>query len=422
MFVQFRFTGVWLAAVLTLPITPVFAEPPTLGLNQAVALALQQDPGIRQLQAEERAIQNQAVAVGQLPDPMLSLGIVNLPTNSFTVGRESMTMQTIGVQQDFPAGHTRALSEQRGRQMVTAQQSRIAERHRHVALNVREAWLQLYYANHAQQLVKQSEDEFTQLAASAKVRYANGNGSQQEWLRARLELADLKEQKLDLQNEARTARAALARYVGTADASRPLPDSLPDLPPPPSYADILDALPSHPLAAADNAEITAAQTSVDIAKQGYKPTWGVNLSYGHRPGGDPGAPFTDLFSAMLSVSLPIFAGDRQDKKVAAAAAEASASTYTRDNELRQLKRLLDTDWARWQQLQQLNTLYEKTILPDSDAEVAAGSIAYRNGGGDFFELVRSELDALNARMRRLKIATDTDSVKAALLYLSGEEP
>ena len=348
------------------------------------------------------------------------LGVINLPTNSFAVGRDSMTMQMVGISQEFPAGHTRALSEKRGGQLAEAVQAQIAERRRDVARQVREAWLQLYYATHALTLVQSSEAALGQIAGIAKVRYENGSGKQQEWLRARLELASLKERNLDLRNAAQTARAALARWLGDDTAARPLPDILPTLPTPPAYADILNALPSHPLAEADNAQIAAAQTGVDIAEQTYKPMWGVDLSYGRRPGGDTTGPFTSMFSAIVSLSLPIFTGKRQDKSVDAAQAQASASIDARDNQLRELKRDLDENWARWQQLQELQSLYDQSVLPDSSADVTAGLDAYRNGGGDFFELVRTQVDELDARMRRLKIETDLDSVKAELMYLAGE--
>ena len=398
-----------------------FAGPAPLSMRNAVALALQYDSVLQQLAAEKQAVVAQATVAGQLSDPKLSAGIVNLPTNSFAVGRDSMTMQVIGISQEFPAGHTRALSEKRGAQLAGGVQAQIAERQRDVARQVRETWLQLYYAQHALVLVQSSEAAFKQLAEIAKVRYENGSGTQQEWLRARLELADLKERELDLQNAAQTGHAVLTRWLGDADTPRPLPDSLPVLPAPPAYADILNALPSHPLAAADNAQIAAAQTNVDIAEQGYKPTWGVDLSYGRRPGGDATGPFTSMFSAMVTVSLPIFAGRRQDQSVAAARAQASASIDSRDNQLRELKRMLDEDWARWRQLQELQALYDQTVLPDSSADVTAGLDAYRNGGGDFFELVRSQVGQLDAQTRRLKIETDLDSVKAELMYLAGDK-
>ncbi|HVC37681.1 MAG TPA: TolC family protein [Gammaproteobacteria bacterium] len=421
MSISFRFligNGI-AAAIILLPLI-AFADSAPLSMQESVTLALQRDSVLQQLAAGKQLVLAQATAAGQLPDPKLSAGIVNLPTNSYAVGQDSMTMQVIGISQEFPAGHTRSLAEQRGRQLADMQEAKIAERRRQVAQDVRVVWLNLYYASHALQLVRSSATAFQQLADIAKVRYENGSGTQQEWLRARLELATLREQELDLQAGMRIARAVLVRWLGEDAGTRRLPDSLPALPAPPPYAGILNALPSHPLAEADNAQITAAQTSVDIAEQAYQPAWGIDLSYGRRPGGDASGPFTNMVSAMVSVSLPIFTGKRQNQAVAAARAQANASIDSRDDQLRQLKRMLDEDWARWQQLQDLQTLYDQTVLPDAGADVTAGFDAYRNGGGDFFELVRSQVDELDARMRRLKIETDLDSVKATLIYLAGE--
>src|SRR5579872_6836235 len=67
------------------------AEPLTLGAAQQ--LALQNDPGIQQLRSEVGAVRDSAVSAGQWPEPKLSMGLVNLPTNSYAVGRDSMTMQ-----------------------------------------------------------------------------------------------------------------------------------------------------------------------------------------------------------------------------------------------------------------------------------------------------------------------------------------
>ncbi|MGH8402350.1 MAG: TolC family protein, partial [Gammaproteobacteria bacterium] len=254
-------TLVWTAAIT------VHADPAPLTMGEAVTIALQRDAVLQQLAAEKDAVSQEAVAAGQLPDPKLSVGIQNLPTNSFAVGRDSMTMQVIGISQEFPAGHTRSLAERRGRQLADVQEAKIAERRREIAQDVRIAWLQLYYALHAAQLVQASEAAFRQLVDIAKVRYENGSGTEQEWLRARLELAMLKARELDLQAQAQTARASLVRWAGEDAATRLLPEILPALPAPPSYAAVLAALPSHPLAEMDNVEIAAAQTSVDIAEQ-----------------------------------------------------------------------------------------------------------------------------------------------------------
>ena len=415
--------GGLITAVLVLSPLTAYADAAPLEMQEAVVLALRQDNVLQQLAAEKDAVVESAVSAGQLPDPKLSLGVINLPTNSYSVGRDSQTMQVVGLEQDFPAGDTRSLAEKRGQQLGDVQQAKIAERRRQLTQDVRIAWLQLYNASHTLQLVQTSEAAFQRLVDIAQVHYENGSGTQQEWLRARLELAMVKERELQMQAQVRTSRAALARWVGEDAADRSLPDDMPDLPMPPAYVDILKALPTHPVTEADNAEIAAAQTNVDIADQAYKPVWGMGVSYGRRPGGDPvtGMPFTNMFSAMVSVSLPIFSGKRQDRTVAAAKAQASASIYARDDRLRELKLRLDDAWARWQQLQDLETLHRETVLPDSSADLTAGLDAYRNGAGDFFELVRAETGDLDARIEHVQIETDTEIVKAQLWYLAGDK-
>ena len=80
-----------------------------LTLEQAVALARSQDPWLEGSRHRERAMQAESVAAGALPDPVLSLGVVNLPTDNFAFGQAPMTQFKVGVNQMFPRGDTRAL-------------------------------------------------------------------------------------------------------------------------------------------------------------------------------------------------------------------------------------------------------------------------------------------------------------------------
>ncbi len=414
-------TAALLTAVSLLALPVRAAEPLTLGAAQR--LALQQDPGIQQLKAETGAVRDSAVATGQWPDPKLSLGVVNLPTNSYAVGRDSMTMQVVGLEQDFPAGDTRALSVTRGDQLADAQTALVKDRELQVVRDVRHAWFDLYYAEHALPLVQQSEQAFQQLLDIAKVRYSNGQGGEQDLARAELEMGMLQERELELNADIDAARAKLAKFVGGDAAQNPLADALPELPPPPDHEELLKRLVQHPRILAANTQIAAADTAVDIARQTYKPTWGVNLSYGRRPGTDAvGMPYTSMFSAMVSVSLPLFTGNRQDRSVSAAGAAASAAQDARDDQLRDLKQMLDADWAHWDHLSHIRELYAKTILPSAGLNTQATLSAYRNGSVDFDELARAQITDLDSREQQLKADTDYLDMQADLLYLAGEQP
>lgn len=396
------------------------AEPLTLA--EAEHLAVTQDPGIQQIKAEAQAMSDQAVSSGQWPDPKVSLGLVNLPTNSYAVGKDSMTMQMVGVEQDFPVGDTRSLANARGQQLSNAQAALVKNQTLQVVRDVRQAWLKLYYAEHALPLVQQSEQAFQQLLDVAKVRYANGQGAEQDLTRAELEMGDLQERELELNADIDSARAALAKLVGGEAAERPLTDNLPDLPEPPDHDALLQHLPQHPRIVAADTQVVAADTATDIAKQSYKPTWGVSLSYGRRPGADSlGMPFTNMLTAMVSFSVPLFTSNRQDRTVSAAEAASSATQYARDDDVRELKEMLDISWAHWEHLAHIRELYAKTILPSAGLNTQATLSAYRNGTADFDELARAQITDLDSRMQELKANTDYLSMQADLLYLAGDK-
>lgn len=428
MFLPSAFTG-WRLAVTAALLTVISllasparaAEPLTLGVAQQ--LALQQDPGIRQLKAETGAVRDSAAAAGQWPDPKLSFGLVDLPTNSYAVGRDPNTMQVVGIEQDFPAGDTRSLSLTRGEQLADAQTALVKDRELQVVRDLRHAWFDLYYTEHALPLVQQSEQAFQQLLDIAKLRYANGQGGEQDLARAELEMGMLEERELELNAGVDAARAALTKFVGSDAGQEQLAEALPALPPPPDHEELLKRLIQHPRIVAADTRVAAADTATDIARQGYKPSWGVDLSYGRRPGADPtGTPFTNMFTAMVTVSLPLFTGNRQDRSVNAARAESSATQDARDDALRDLRQMLDTDWAHWDHLGHIRELYAKTILPNAGLNTQATLSAYRNGAVDFDELARAQVTDLDSRMQQLKADTDYLGMQADLLYLAGVQP
>ena len=428
MFMPSTFTG-WRAAVTAALLTAVSllampvraAEPLTLGAAQQ--LALQNDPSIRQLQSEVGAVRDSAASAGQWPDPKLSVGLANLPTNSYAVGRDSMTMQVVGIEQDFPAGDVRALSTTRGDQLADAQRALVKDRQLQVIRDVRRAWFDLYYADHAVPLVQQSEQVFEQLLDIAKLRYSNGQGAEQDLSRAELEMGMLQERELELHADIDAARAALAKFVGSDAAQDPLVDTLPELPQPPDREELLKRLIQHPRIVAANTQIAAADTATDIARQAYKPAWGLNLSYERRPGADAaGVPYTNMVTAMVTVSVPLFTGNRQDRSVSAASAAASASEDARDDELRDLKQMLDTGWAHWEHLSHIRDLYAKAILPSASLNTQATLSAYRNGSADFDELARAQITDLDSHIQQLKANIGYLEMQADLLYLAGEQP
>ena len=73
-----------------------------LSFKQAINLAQKNDPWLTGNVHKQRAIESMSTAVNTLPDPKVSIGLANLPTDGFDFGQEGMTQAKGGIAQMFP--------------------------------------------------------------------------------------------------------------------------------------------------------------------------------------------------------------------------------------------------------------------------------------------------------------------------------
>jgi cobalt-zinc-cadmium efflux system outer membrane protein len=93
-----------LTTVLTLMqlALPVQAQNSVLSAAEAVKTAVSENPGLAEMQARFRAMSEIPSQMGTLPDPVLSFGAMNFPTDSFDRDQEPMTQLQVGISQAFP--------------------------------------------------------------------------------------------------------------------------------------------------------------------------------------------------------------------------------------------------------------------------------------------------------------------------------
>ena len=77
-----------------------------LTLQEAEEFALSSDLTIKKLEVTAEKYDELAIAEGQLPDPVMKFGMMNMPINSFDLSQEPMTQVQVGIQQSFPRGDT----------------------------------------------------------------------------------------------------------------------------------------------------------------------------------------------------------------------------------------------------------------------------------------------------------------------------
>ncbi len=391
-----------------------------LDLDEAERLAIERDPGLEQGRAMAEAERESAVAAGALPDPELSLGVQNVPVDSFDPADDRMSMVMIGARQRFPGGQSRALTRERGELTGRVWDAQVQARERELRRQVRRAWVRWAFADRKLTLAKEEAAGFQELVELTENRYRIGVGSQRDLFRSRLELTAVQERILSLEETHESARAELARWTGRiASGTRPGQGELPSLA---DQALLKERLHEHPLLLAEAHRLAAAEKSVDIAQQSYRPDWMVEASYGHRAARDmEGERISDMASVMVGMSLPLFTRNRQDREVAAARAQARAEHHRRMDLLHDLQGQLETELARYQRRQDLVALYEDRILDEARQRVELEFSAYGADRGDFRDLIRARVDELDYRLRLLRVQQQLAESLIEVDYLAGEE-
>ncbi|MFC6673783.1 TolC family protein [Marinobacterium aestuariivivens] len=397
--------------------TVTFAAPP-LTLLQAEQIALARDAESSRLNLLGEAADHQAVAERQLPDPRLSLGAQNLPTDTFSFDQEPMTQLRLALTQQFPAGDSLQLAGNRRQLGGDVQRQQRRDRQLKILEGVRLAWLELLHWQHAQNILREDAQLFRQLRDITRSLYQVGRARQQDLLRAEVELATLDDRLLQARLREQEVQAMLARWIGDNNARRPLAGEHPAAA---SWSrqpsDIDAALIAHPSVQQRDLQIEIAETGVALAREAYKPAWGLEVAYGWRNGDNAdGSDRSDFFSAGVSLQLPLFTGQRQDRRALAAQQEREAAREQRLEWLRQLQAQVAAEQARVEQFDARLVLYRDQLVSQARARAEAALAAYQSNATDFPDLMRSYLAWQALRLEQLRLQTDAAQAHARLAY------
>jgi len=390
-----------------------------LNLPQAEQLAISDDPMVKSYLASSRAFDEQAIADNTLPDPQLRLGLFNLPIDSFSTTREPSTQLRIGVQQAFPKGDSLEYKQQQSRWLAKASLAQADDENLKIIRDLREAYLNLFYQLQAEKIINNSQLLFANLLQITEAHYAAGRVTQQDVFSADLELSRLADRRAKAQGKQDEYRAALAQWIGE-QAYQTIDQAFPMLPELADFSDINVLLTKHPAIVTQTAQVKVSRSQVAIAKQRYRPAVNAFFEYRKRFGENPnGSDRADMLAAMVTLDVPLFTANRQDKQVSANIEKSNAAQFQLDNKLRVLKRMLDKDRAIYQRLGQRQKLYDEKLLASAKNNAVASLNAYQSGVIEFTSLLRSRITELEVKLSDLRVRVDRARAQARLLYLTG---
>lgn len=400
-----------------------------LTLEQAEQIALTDEPGIVSQLWQSQSLSQQAIADGQLMDPKLQLGVANLAADNFEFDQENMTQFKVGILQQFPSGNSLNIKQQKTQKQSELILSKISARKLSIIKEVRVTYLEILYWQEARKTIKKNKYFFSQLVATVQSMFSVGKNNQQDLIRAQLELNRLDDRMSKITQKINSQRSKLSRWIGSNNSNKAFTSSLPELLIPKNSQlllvsdsssatidDLSQLFFTHPIIQEIDTQLQISQKEIQLVKESYKPGWGLNVSYGYRDNNPNGMKRSDFVSAGVTIDLPLFTANRQDKKLLAKEHQYQALKDKRIELLRQLVTELQQEIVNEEQLEKRHQLYNRLLLPQAKQQTQAALLAYQSDRGDFSDVMRAYIDALNAHLDERRIAVDHLQTNARILY------
>lgn len=396
---------------------PLHAQPAErLSLDEALAIAQGNAPALSAATDGAQAAREMAVAAGQLPDPVLRLGVDNLPVNGpdhWSLGRDFMTMRRIGVMQEYVSADKRQVLRHRGEldavRQEAARYSQAANLRRDVAI----AWFDSYYALKSRELLKTLEAELELQLRTLDAQLRAGKASVTESTMAKAVLLQTQDRILVVDKQERLAQIVMARWLGK-DASRELATA-PDIETVALDLKDPDVVASAPSVRSHASEREVAQADLAIAELNKRPNWSWELAYSQR-----GSAYSNMVSIGVSIPLPINATNKQNREIATKQAQVEQANALHEDMRRETQTAISSAYAEWQNLIERRRRLSDALLPVARQRIELSLAAYRGGQGSLASVLEARRAEVEARLQLLDLQRETARLWAQLQYVYAE--
>lgn len=412
-----------LGCALLLAGFPAASTPIPLSFTQALRLAEQNAPLLTARQARLEAAREDAGRAAALPDPRLTVGLSNWPVtgpDAFDLRADEMTTQEIGLMQEFPArAKRRARQALADAGVAQAQAMSLVERNT-VRQAAATAWIELWSAQQGREALTALREPADVAARTARARLAGGSGTAADALAAK-SAALLLESRIDAAEAAvQAAQAGLSRWLPPQDALPVAQGPAPELMElPAGEADPMAAIARHAALLPWTSQQAVAEAQLDAALAGKRPDWSLGVTYGRRDRAPDGMPRSDMLMLEISVGLPLFTRNRQDRDIAARRAELGAVAAEREDARRAQRESVRRALATWQGLRRQLQRQQHDVLPLARDRARAALAGYA-GGGDLQPWLDARRDEIEQHLEQARLQGELGRAWAALAYLLPE--
>lgn len=389
-------------------------------LSEFIQVALNGNPQIKAADKEWQAALQRIPQVKSLPDPLLSYSHFGQSVET----RLGPQRNKISVSQMFPFFGKLSIKGDVANSQAWILEAQYRVVKADVILRVKQAFFSLYWFDKALEISQEEKEVLQRLAGVAQIKYETGQATQQDVLKAQLEISKVLDKILSLKQGRKAVAAEMNALLNRpAEASIEIVDEV-------KIPGIQFELPELYEWAKENCpELIKAQRlieknekSLKLTKKNYLPDFHVMFDYIDIGSGTTTSPEDgrNAWMGSIGINIPLWR-----KRLRAAEAqeatklEASENlygnieneTFSRVNEL----------FFEAKTVEEQIKLYRYSLLPQAEQSFKASEIGYLAGKVDFLNLLESERMILMIKTGYHKAISDMNKSLARLERVVGKE-
>ena len=399
-----------------------FAQQQKSILDSLIQTSIQISPKIRMLKAKRNAAYSRIDQNSNLPDPVLSLGLRNIPTNSFSFDQDPMTQTAIGLSQMFPfPGKLSAIEEAAAIDTLIIDQE-IYDTENGIRQMVTKQYYNLNYFRRAVFYAEESKKLLKDIADVVSVKYSVSTASQQNLVMVQLAITKTSEKIDDLKGKEKSALAELNAFL-LRDANMNIKTELIDeIKTVDTNVYDLDALAksNRPYLKGIQLSEERAGLKLKVAEREFYPNIRLGVNYSFRQdlvnstmGG------TDLFTVALGISLPLNYGGKYSAKEQEAIYLQQFHSEQYSSALQFLDGRFGSALADLESLEERIKLFEEGLLPQAVQNLNSTLASYQVNEVDFINVIDAQDQLFKIETNLYKLKTDYLKQIADLEFLVG---
>ena len=409
-----------LATIALISINNLYAQ--TAQLDSLVNKAILVSPKLKMLRAKRDVAENKIPQNSNLPNPMLLLGLMNLPTNSFSFDQEPMTQKVIGLQQTIPFPGKLSAMEDASAIDTLITDKEIEDAVNEIRKDVCEKYYSLSFIRKNIMYAKENKNLLEKISDVVSTKYSVSTASQQNLIKVQLEITSISDKIEDLKSREGSALSGLNAFL-LQDAGTPI------------YTETFDSIKAinvtvkqlDSLARANRPFLQGIQLAQEkgklkqkVAEKDYLPNFTLGVQYGQRDMlAKTGMSQSDFLSFSVGISLPINYGRKISSKVDEAVSMQDLYSQQYYQAFQYLDGVFGTDVTDLNSLKERIKLFETGLLPQAQQNFNAALSSYQVNQVDFINVIDAQNQLYMIETNLYKLKTDYLKKIAELEFLTG---